>query len=157
MQARCSTLSTRTQMLVQSVPPSRSARTCFTNRSTRSGVGDGSSLQAYDTHSLFGGRRVVSAKAVNIEVRKGQTLGIVEVWVWQVDGRALYDRLIETTDGRIMLSGTDIAKLPARQLREMRRKVQIISNPTGPLNPRRTIGDSIIEGPMNYGASRSGR
>ena len=55
-----------------------------------------------------------------------------------------------------MLSGTDIAKLPARQLREMRRKVQIVfQDPYRSLNPRRTIGDSIIEGPMNYGASRS--
>ena len=65
-------------------------------------------------------------------------------------------RLIETTDGRILLSGEDIARMPARQLRRLRRKVQIVfQDPYRSLNPRRTVGLSIIEGPMNYGMARA--
>ena len=147
-----------TQMLVQSVPSHDPPERVSPTEAPEVVLATESLYKTYDTHSLFGGRRVVSAaKAVNIEVRKGQTLGIVgESGSGKSTVARCVARLIETTDGRIMLSGTDIAKLPARQLREMRRKVQIVfQDPYRSLNPRRTIGDSIIEGPMNYGASRS--
>jgi peptide/nickel transport system ATP-binding protein len=54
-------------------------------------------------------------------------------------------RLIDPTGGQILLGSDDIARMPAGRLRQLRRKV---------LNPRRTVGLSIIEGPMNYGISR---
>jgi peptide/nickel transport system ATP-binding protein len=44
--------------------------------------------------------------------------------------------------------------MPGRRLRELRRDVQIIfQDPYRSLNPRRTAGQSITEGPMNYGVS----
>ncbi|MEZ5729189.1 MAG: ABC transporter ATP-binding protein [Burkholderiaceae bacterium] len=110
----------------------------------------------YVTEGFFGGGRVVdAARDVSIEIRKGETLGIVgESGSGKSTVARCIARLIETSDGRILLSGTDIAKMPARRLRELRRKVQIIfQDPYRSLNPRRTIGDSIIEGPMNYGTS----
>ncbi len=111
----------------------------------------------YVTHSFMSGRRVVdAASGVSLEIRRGETLGIVgESGSGKSTVARCVARLIETSDGRIYLSGEEIAKKPARQLRELRRKVQIVfQDPYRSLNPRRTVGDSIIEGPMNYGASR---
>ncbi|HET9902865.1 MAG TPA: ATP-binding cassette domain-containing protein, partial [Xanthobacteraceae bacterium] len=64
-------------------------------------------------------------------------------------------RLIEPDSGAILVEGTDIAKLPAAALRPHRRRVQIVfQDPYRSLNPRRTVGAAIIEGPMNFGLSR---
>ena len=112
----------------------------------------------YVTHSFGGGKSVVdAASAVSIEIRKGETLGIVGE---SGSGKSTVARcitwLIESTDGRIWLDGEDIATLPKQDLRRLRRKVQIIfQDPYRSLNPRRTAGQSIIEGPMNYGVSRA--
>ncbi len=107
---------------------------------------------------VFGkGRNIVkAAQDVSIEIRRGETLGIVGE---SGSGKSTVARcitwLIESTDGRIWLAGDDIAKLPRRDLRNLRRKVQIIfQDPYRSLNPRRTVGQSIVEGPMNYGESR---
>ena len=63
-------------------------------------------------------------------------------------------RLIDPSGGQVMLGTDDIARMPAGRLRELRRKVQIVfQDPYRSLNPRRSVGLSIIEGPMNYGAS----
>lgn len=99
---------------------------------------------------------VKAAQNVSIEIRKGETLGIVGE---SGSGKSTVARcvtwLIESTDGRIWLAGDDIAKLPKKDLVKLRRKVQIIfQDPYRSLNPRRTAGQSIIEGPMNYGESR---
>jgi len=98
---------------------------------------------------------VHAARDVSIEVRKGETLGIVGE---SGSGKSTVARcitwLIESSDGRIWLAGDDIAKLSKKELVSLRRKVQIIfQDPYRSLNPRRTVGQSIIEGPMNYGES----
>lgn len=112
----------------------------------------------YRTFGFGGGKNVVhAAKDVSIEVRKGETLGIVGE---SGSGKSTVARcvtwLIESSDGRIWLAGDDIAKLSKKELVSLRRKVQIIfQDPYRSLNPRRTVGQSIIEGPMNYGESQA--
>ena len=111
----------------------------------------------YVTHGFTGGRREVHAAVdVDLEIRQGETLGIVgESGSGKSTVARCVTRLIETTDGQILLSGKDIANSPRRQLRDMRRKVQIVfQDPYRSLNPRRSVGLSIIEGPMNYGVSK---
>ncbi len=111
----------------------------------------------YTSFSFTSRKRVVkAAQDVSIEIRKGETLGIVGE---SGSGKSTVARcitwLIESTDGRIWLTGEDIARLPKRDLQKLRRKVQIIfQDPYRSLNPRRTVGQSIIEGPMNYGESQ---
>jgi peptide/nickel transport system ATP-binding protein len=56
------------------------------------------------------------------------------------------------SQGAILVPDIDIAMLPERRLRPYRRKIQVVfQDPFRSLNPRRTVGDSIIEGPVNFG------
>ena len=64
-------------------------------------------------------------------------------------------RLVEPTPARIKIDGVDIAAMREADCARMRRRVQIIfQDPYRSLNPRRTVGESIIEGPMNFGLGR---
>jgi peptide/nickel transport system ATP-binding protein len=101
-------------------------------------------------------REVRAASDVNLEIRRGQTLGIVgESGSGKSTVARCVVRLIDPTSGEVRLSGEDIATLPASRLRPLRRKVQIIfQDPYRSLNPRRKVGEAIIEGPLNYGVGR---
>jgi len=101
-------------------------------------------------------REVHAAADVNLEIRRGQTLGIVgESGSGKSTVARCVVRLIDPTAGEIRLRGEDIASLSASRLRPLRRKVQIVfQDPYRSLNPRRKVGEAIIEGPLNYGVSR---
>ncbi len=99
-------------------------------------------------------RRVVkAAQDVSIEIHRGETLGIVgESGSGKTTVARCIARLIEPTKGQILIGATDIAKLPERVLRPHRRNIQIVfQDPYRSLNPRRTVGRAIIEGPVNFG------
>jgi len=102
-------------------------------------------------------RRVHAAKNVGLEIRRGQTLGIVgESGSGKSTVARCIVRLVDPSSGSVRLGDTDIAALSARALRPLRRRVQIVfQDPYRSLNPRRTVGDAMIEGPMNYGLSRA--
>ncbi len=56
------------------------------------------------------------------------------------------------TSGSISLHGTEIATLSQGKLRPHRRRVQIVfQDPYRSLNPRRTVGQSLVEAPVNFG------
>jgi len=114
--------------------------------------------KTYTDGSWFGPRREVHAAAdVNLVLRRGQTLGIVgESGSGKSTVARCVVRLIDPSAGRIEIDGEDIATLPAARLRPLRRRVQIVfQDPYRSLNPRRRVGDAIIEGPLNYGLSRA--
>ena len=98
-------------------------------------------------------RIVKAAQDVNFHIRKGETLGIVgESGSGKTTVARCIARLIEPTDGEILIEGANVAHLPERDLRPYRRDIQIVfQDPYRSLNPRRTVGQSIIEGPINFG------
>ncbi|HJQ56855.1 MAG TPA: ABC transporter ATP-binding protein [Vineibacter sp.] len=100
---------------------------------------------------------VRAAVDVDIVVRQGEALGIVgESGSGKSTVARCIARLIDPTAGRVRLGEDDVALLPQRLLRKHRRRIQIIfQDPYRSLNPRRTVGESIVEGPMNFGASRA--
>ena len=102
-------------------------------------------------------RPVVAAEDVSLALRRGQTLGIVgESGSGKSTVARCIVRLIDPTAGRIEVDGEDIARRSHAQLRPLRRKVQIVSqDPFRSLNPRRRIGEALIEGPLNYGVPRA--
>jgi peptide/nickel transport system ATP-binding protein len=101
------------------------------------------------------GAEVRAAHDVDLHVRRGETLGIVgESGSGKSTVARCIARLIVPTAGKIVLGGVDIARLGANALRPLRRRVQIVfQDPYRSLNPRRTVGESLVEGPMNYGAT----
>ena len=110
-----------------------------------------------DRHWLRPSREVPAVRNVDLVVRKGQTLGLVgESGSGKSTVARCIARLIEPSGGEIRLAGTDVAHMPARALRPMRRRVQVVfQDPYRSLNPRRSVGDALIEGPLNYGVPRA--
>ena len=145
-----------TRMLISSVP---SLTPKARNNSKDSNV----VLSTQSLSKIYGGksffrktREVNAAQDVNIEIRKGETLGIVgESGSGKSTVARCIVRLINPTSGEIYIDDDEIAELPESSLRQHRRRVQIIfQDPYRSLNPRRTVGQSIVEGPMNYGLDK---
>jgi peptide/nickel transport system ATP-binding protein len=114
--------------------------------------------KTYYDRSWFGKARTVhAAQDVNFELRRGQTLGIVgESGSGKSTVARCIVRLIDPTGGAVLLGRDDIAMMPPRQLRPLRKRVQIVfQDPYRSLNPRRNIAEAMIEGPVNYGMARS--
>ena len=98
-------------------------------------------------------RAVRAASDVSLSLRRGETLGIVgESGSGKSTVARCIVRLVDPTAGAVRLHGTDLAPLSPRALRPHRRRIQIVfQDPYRSLNPRRAVGASIVEGPINYG------
>ena len=84
---------------------------------------------------------------VSFDISPGETLGLVgESGCGKTTtGRAIL-RLIDATSGTVRFKNTDILSLGKKQLRALRRHMQIIfQDPYGSLNPRLTIGGILSE------------
>jgi peptide/nickel transport system ATP-binding protein len=146
-----------TRMLISSVPS-------MTPRARRPDPTSATVLKTHNLEMVYGGKsffqksRIVrAAHEVNIDVKRGETLGIVgESGSGKSTVARCIVRLIEPTGGNIYLDDADIAHLPTSSLRRHRKRVQIVfQDPYRSLNPRRSVGDSIAEGPMNFGLSKA--
>jgi peptide/nickel transport system ATP-binding protein len=111
----------------------------------------------YRERSFFGSvREVAAAQNVTLTLRKGRTLGIVgESGSGKSTVARCIVRLIDPTSGEIRLAGRDISELSRALLQPHRKRIQIIfQDPYRSLNPRITVGETIAEGPINYGMPR---
>jgi peptide/nickel transport system ATP-binding protein len=146
-----------TQMLIAAVP-TMVPRHPREERTTPIVLRTQNLSKTYKGGGFFRAAHVVhAAQQVSFEIRRGETLGIVgESGSGKSTVARCIARLIEPTDGHIYLNGDDISRLRHGALRRHRRHVQIVfQDPYRSLNPRRTAGTSIVEGPMNYGLSRA--
>ncbi|MBN1845920.1 MAG: ATP-binding cassette domain-containing protein [Sedimentisphaerales bacterium] len=109
---------------------------------------------------LFGRVRghLKAVDGVSFTIQAGRTLGLVgESGCGKTTtGRTLL-RLIRATAGRVLFDGREVFSLSRRELRRLRRDMQIIfQDPFGSLNPRMTIG-SLIGEPLQVHEGTRGR
>jgi peptide/nickel transport system ATP-binding protein len=96
---------------------------------------------------LFGKREFKAVQDVNFKLRKGHTLGVVgESGSGKTTMGLSLLRLHEPTAGEVIFEGKDLLKISDRERQLMRRRIQVVfQNPYASLNPRFTIGQTLIE------------
>jgi peptide/nickel transport system ATP-binding protein len=109
-------------------------------------------------NGVFGHRQDVRAvDDVSLEVRRGETLGLVgETGCGKSTLARCIVRLENLTSGKVYFDDRDISSLTDRELRPFRRRMQMVfQDPYGSLNPRRRVG-SILGDPFEIHEMVSG-
>jgi peptide/nickel transport system ATP-binding protein len=94
---------------------------------------------------------------VSFQLRRGHTLGVVgESGSGKTTMGLTLLRLLEPTGGEVWFDGRSLGALNERERRALRRRIQIVfQNPYAALNPRFTVGQTLLE-PMTIHGIGSG-
>ncbi len=111
----------------------------------------------YLKQGLFGTREFKAVQNVNFQLRKGHTLGVVgESGSGKTTMGLTLLRLHEPTGGEVIFDGKNLLALSASERQLMRRRIQVVfQNPYASLNPRFTIGQTLVEPMEIHGIGNS--
>jgi oligopeptide/dipeptide ABC transporter ATP-binding protein len=106
----------------------------------------------------FGARTLKAVDHVSFQIKKGETLGLVgESGCGKSTVARLITRLIEPSFGRVFYRGVDLFSLRQKEMRKMRRYIQMVfQDPFTSLNPRKKI-ETIIGMPLEIHFQIHGR
>jgi peptide/nickel transport system ATP-binding protein len=106
---------------------------------------------------LFGKREFKAVRDVNFKLRRGHTLGVVgESGSGKTTMGLTLLRLHEPTAGEVLFEGKNLLTLNDAERQRMRQRIQIVfQNPYASLNPRFTIGQTLIEPMVIHGIGAS--
>jgi peptide/nickel transport system ATP-binding protein len=98
-------------------------------------------------------RRTDAVQDISLSLKARETVAIVgESGSGKSTLGRLIMRLIEPDTGSVYFSGADLLAQRGENLRQMRRKIQIVfQDPFAALDPRQKVGDAIAGGPIAYG------
>lgn len=108
--------------------------------------------------SWFSKARIVkAADNVSFELHRGETLGLVgESGSGKSTVSRCVVRLLEADSGKIFLADSEIQSLDSKALMPFRKRIQMVfQDPYASLNPRKTIGQIIADGPIAQGVEIS--
>ena len=94
---------------------------------------------------------------IGFELYPGECIGLIgESGSGKTTVVNMITRLVDATEGRVILDGDDIIQMSGAELRRAYRKMQMVfQTPTDSFDPRRTLGDGIGESLRNLGMSRA--
>lgn len=97
--------------------------------------------------SRFGKGGHKAVRGVSLEVDRGETLGVVgESGCGKSTLAKAILNLIPPAAGSVSFEGRNMAQLSAREMRQLRRRIQMVfQDPVDSLNPRRTVRDAIAD------------
>jgi peptide/nickel transport system ATP-binding protein len=106
-----------------------------------------------------GGRTVHAVSGVSLDIRQGETVGLVgESGCGKSSLARAIMQIPPPVSGRVLLDGVDLAGLQGGKLKEMRRRFQMIfQDPVSSFNPSRTVGESIAAPLLNMGGMDKAR
>jgi peptide/nickel transport system ATP-binding protein len=106
---------------------------------------------------LFAKREFKAVQNVNFQLKRGHTLGVVgESGSGKTTMGLTLLRLHEPTSGEVLFDGRNLLALTDRERQAMRRRIQIVfQNPYASLNPRFTIGQTLVEPMAIHGIGAS--
>ena len=120
-------------------------------------------MEARDVEKTFAGKGFIKKKpgvqavgGVSLEIRRGETLGIVgESGCGKSTLARLLVGLLEPSRGQILFNGEDLGELKKRDKLSFHRKAQFVfQDPLSSLNPRKTVRE-ILEAPLKVLLNKS--